>query len=220
MKNNIKTKEVLKWIFESFIWLGVLLLIIDFVTKQIVLHNMTVGQSITLIPGFLSIEYVVNYGMAFGINFNNELANRIIFVSVSLIGAVILITVYSKKVNKFGKFVKAAIMLMTSGCIGNLIDRAFYSASYLKYTTNGVVDWIAFDFGNYQFYRFNIADSCLVIGTIMLIVYLVLDETKDNKKIKAESGDNKSDGKVLSLEEKQRLEEKNKSKSSETDSQE
>ena len=54
----------------------------------------------------------------------------------------------------------------------------------------------------------------------MLIVYLVLDETKDNKKIKAESGDNKSDGKVLSLEEKQRLEEKNKSKSSETDSQE
>ena len=82
------------------------------------------------------------------------------------------------------------------------------------------MDWIAFDFGNYQFYRFNIADSCLVIGTIMLIVYLVLDETKDNKKIKAESGDNKSDGKVLSLEEKQRLEEKNQSKSSETDSQE
>ncbi|MGM9873521.1 MAG: signal peptidase II [Bacilli bacterium] len=205
MKNK-KVKEIFKWIFESFIWLGVLLLIIDFVTKQIVLHNMTVGQSITLIPGFLSIEYVVNYGMAFGINFNSQLANRIIFVSVSLIGAIILISVFAKKVNKLPKIAKAAIMLMTAGCIGNLIDRAFYSAEYLNYTTNGVVDWIAFDFGNYQFYRFNVADSCLVIGTIILIIYLIIDESKTSKKEKQEKPKENTE-KILSLDEKKRLEE-------------
>lgn len=214
MKNE-KIKNVIKWIFESFIWLGVILLIIDFVTKQIVLHNMTVGDSIPLIPGFLSIEYVVNYGMAFGINFNSQLANRIIFVSISLLGSIILIAVYAKKVNKFGKFVKAAIMLMISGCIGNLIDRAFYSAEYLNYTTNGVVDWIAFDFGNYKFYRFNIADSCLVIGTIMLIIYLVIEEIKESKNNKQEKQTSNNE-KILSLDEKQRIEENSVNSSNET----
>lgn len=209
-KKNI-TSNGLLWFFESFIWLGVLLLVADFVSKQIVLHLMKVGDQITLIPGFLSIQYVVNDGMAFGLEFRSPLVSRIIFVSISIIGSIALLLVYIKKFNSFNKFSKAALMLMSSGCIGNLIDRAFYSAKFLNYETNGVVDWIAFDFGKYSFPRFNIADSCLVIGTFMIIGYLIYAEAKEGNKTKRIE-DEKNKGKVMSMIEKQRLEDEEKTR--------
>jgi signal peptidase II len=179
LKGNIIT--VLKTIvsFSSFVWLAVLMFIIDIVSKQIVLNTMEVGQSIQLIPNFLSINYVINDGMAFGIDFRNAVLNRVMFAVISLIGAIILIGVFSYKYSTKTKLVKISLMLMISGCIGNLIDRAFYSAEYLGYTTNGVVDFIGFRFGNYDFPRFNVADSCLVIGTILLIVWLLISEFKE-----------------------------------------
>lgn len=206
LKNNTNLKSFLKWFFDSFIWLGILFLILDFVSKQIVLNLMNVGDSVTLIPGFLSIEYVVNDGMAFGLDFKSPLVSRIIFVSISIIGAIALILVYVKKINYFNKTIKLSLMLMTSGCIGNLIDRAFYSAKYLNYSTNGVVDWIAFDFGKYSFPRFNIADSVLVVGTFILIIYLFYSEFKDSLNKKETTQENKSSKeKIMSIEEKKRL---------------
>lgn len=204
-----KKEKVIKWFrwfFFSFIWLGVLLLIIDFVSKQIVLNTMSVGQTIEIIPHFFSFQYVVNDGMAFGLDFNNAITNRIIFITASVIGAILIVGIYVWKYKKLTKYVKACLMIIGAGCIGNLIDRAFYSAEYLHYTTNGVVDFIAFDFGTYAFPRFNIADSCLVIGTIMLVVWLFVSEAQDDKKKKAEERDKKANEKVLSLDEKKRLE--------------
>lgn len=180
--NKEKISKIFWNVFNSFVWLAVLLLIIDFVSKQIVLNNMTEGENIWLIPNFLSINYVVNDGMAFGIDFReNPVLNRVMFVVISIIGACILIPIYVVNYKKNNKLVKAALMLMISGCLGNLIDRAFYSASYLGTTTNGVVDFIGFTFGSYDFPRFNVADSCLVIGTGLLIVYLLILEFKEIK---------------------------------------
>ena len=177
-----KKSKIFNFIFASFIWLGVLLLVVDFVSKQIVLHSMKEGQIIELIPGFLSINYVVNDGMAFGIDFReNPVLNRVMFVVISLIGAGILIPIYVVNYKKNTKLVKIALMLMIAGCLGNLVDRAFYSASYLGTQTNGVVDFIGFDFGSYQFPRFNVADSCLVIGTGLLMLYLIICEVKELK---------------------------------------
>ncbi len=193
-----------KWFFYSFIWLGALLLIIDFISKQIVLNTMEVGESIDIIPSFFYFQYVVNDGMAFGLDFNNEITNRIIFISASIIGGILIIGFYAWKYKKLTKFSKASLMLMAAGCLGNLIDRMFYNASYLNYSTNGVVDFIAFDFGSYSFPRFNIADSCLVIGTIMLIVYLFVSEYKENKKEKCEVKNTQNNEKVLSNDEKQK----------------
>lgn len=188
--NPFKSKllKVLKFIvsFGSFIWLGALIFVVDIVSKQIVLNNMNVGQSIDLIPNFLSINYVINDGMAFGIDFRNVVLNRVMFAIISVIGAAILIGAYAYKYKNKTTLVKISLMLMISGCIGNLIDRAFYSAEYLGHTTNGVVDFIGFRFGSYDFPRFNVADSSLVIGTILLIVWLLISEVKELK-IKKES---------------------------------
>lgn len=173
-----KTKTILKFIFDSFIWLAVLLFVMDIVSKTIVMNNMTVGQRIDIIPKFFAFEFVYNKGMAFGINFGNDVANRVIFIVISVIGSIALITFFVLKYKTLNKYMKASLALMISGCVGNLIDRSFYE--------HGVVDFIAFDFGSYAFPRFNIADSCLVIGTIMLIVYLFVLEARDTLKKKKE----------------------------------
>lgn len=178
-----KLLKVLKFIisFGSFIWLGLLIFVVDLVSKQIILNNMSVGDSISLIPNFLSINYVINDGMAFGIDFRNAILNRVMFAIISVIGAAILIGAYSYKYKTKTTLVKISLMLMIAGCLGNLIDRAFYSAEYLGHTTNGVVDFIGFRFGTYDFPRFNVADSSLVIGTLLLIVWLILSEAKELK---------------------------------------
>ena len=92
---------------------------------------------------------------------------------------------------------------MLVGALGNLVDRLFYSPEFLKYSENGVVDFI--DFAIIWPFIFNIADSCVVIGVLILVVYLIVEEIKNvkqnrNKEVK-ETG-----GKVLSKEEQSRLE--------------
>ena len=178
-----KIIRALKWFFYSFIWLGVLLFVLDIVSKQIVKNNMNPGDNIWIIENFFEIQYVQNNGMAFGLDTGDKTANAIIFISVSVIGAAVLAFFLVKLWKKSGLLVRAALMLMLSGCIGNLVDRAFYvDAAGNHY----VVDFIGF-FGHPGFPRFNIADSCLVIGTFMLIIYLVIAEIKDYKnKNKAE----------------------------------
>lgn len=180
-ENIIKS---LKWFFFSYIWLAIVLFILDIVTKTIVKENMKVGQNIWLIPNFLSINYVQNNGMGFGIEFGNVMANTIIFILVSLIGAIALIIITWKFWKKLTGVSKAALMLMICGTIGNLIDRSFYIEADGQHF---VVDWIGFTFGSYNFPRFNVADSCLTIGTIMLIVFLfVVDIKSELKKKKQE----------------------------------
>lgn len=175
-------RPALRWFFFSFIWLGVLMFIIDIVTKQIVKNTMSVGQEIVWIPNFLSIHYVQNSGMAFGIELNDSTANAIFFIIVSIIGAAVLIGITIKYWKKLKALPRAALMLMISGTIGNLIDRAFYVEADGK--THFVVDWIGF-FGNPGFARFNIADACLTVGALILIVYLIvieiIEETKKKK---------------------------------------
>ncbi len=178
-------QKFFKWLWKSFAWLFLLMFVIDITTKQLIKNFMNVGDEIILIPNFLSIHYVENNGMAFGLNFGDDLANTIFFISISIIGFIIIagcMIYYRKKIHGVGL---ASGMLMLSGCFGNLIDRAFYTGQTPS-TINQhvVVDWIGFFGSDPGFARFNIADSCLVIGTIMLIIWLFVEEFKANKQKK------------------------------------
>jgi signal peptidase II len=179
--NKAKIKSWLLWFFNSFIWLAVLFFVVDLVTKLVVVANRDYilsrpgGQGIDLIPGFLAINYVENPGMAFGLGSDNDVVNRWIFVTVATIGTAIITTIYVKKFKQLNRITRACLMLMLVGAVGNLVDRLFYSFSDFK-----VVDWINF-YGIWS-WNFNIADSCIVVGTIILIIYLVINEVKENRK--------------------------------------
>lgn len=189
-----KFKKWMKSFFFSFIWLGLLMLILDLVSKQCIVafqDNIRAAgsQGVVLIPNFLAVNYLVNTNFIFGIQISNPLVNRIIYIIVGIILSSGLIAYYVVKHKKLSGFVKATLMLIIAGALGNLIDRLFYNADFLrylgpdgKYVENGVVDWINF-FGIWKF-NFNWADSCLVVGVIMLIIYLIVESIIDYKKEK------------------------------------
>ena len=200
--NENKFLKGLKWFFKSYIWLFILFFIIDIVTKRIIVANLAVGDSIELIPNFLWITYVQNTNAAFGMGFKYPEVNRWLFVVVATIGTAVVLTFYIKNFKKYNQYIKACLMLILVGALGNLVDRLFYADSGYA-----VVDWINFFDTDFWHWVFNIADSCVVVGAIMLAVYLIVEEVKEeNKKRKAEKA-LEQEGPILSKEEQERLQE-------------
>lgn len=211
-----KFLKALKWFFNSYIWLGVILFVIDIITKNIIVanqNNISGGENggIDIIPGFLGINYVINNRIVFGLNiFHNDIATRIVFIVVAL-AVVVGITIYLiKKWDKVNRFYRACFFMIMAGALGNAVDRIFYTAEYLNYLDSstgeyltGVVDWI--DFYGIWGFNFNIADSAVVVAAFMLIIYIIVMEIIEySKKKKLEPKQEKDNTKVLSKTEQEK----------------
>ena len=208
-----KLLKVLRWFFASYIWLGIILLAADIISKNaIILNQDNIGpDGVVLIPGFLRVNYLINKNVVFGWDvFKNATANRAVFIVVALLVVAGLIFFLIKKWDKLNKFYKACIMMIIAGALGNTIDRIFYSISYLNYIDpktgqyiTGVVDWIDF-YGVWSF-NFNIADSAVVVAAFMLIIYMIVVDIMDyRKKAKAAPKKKIDNEKVLSKSEQEK----------------
>ena len=210
-----KFKAGLKWFFESFIWLGIILFVIDIVTKNIIVaHGQEIIKfgGIVLIPNFLRINYIINENVAFGISLGSPLANRIVFSVIAIAVVVGLCVYFALKWGKISKFYRAIIFMVVAGALGNAVDRLFYSAEYLNNGgAQGVVDWIDF-YGIWRF-NFNIADSAIVVAAFMVIIAFIVEEIKEFRaKRKEEKALDNGEEKVLSTTEKEKNELLNKDK--------
>ena len=192
-------KAKLKWLFDSFIWLFVLGLIIDIVSKSVIKANMSEGDSIILIPHFLAITFSYNEAAAFGMGFKNAVVNRWIYIIVAFLAIGVILYFYISKFKTYKKFLKACLMCILVGAVGNLIDRFVYGK---------VIDFI--DFFGIWHAIFNVADSFIVVGVFMLVIYLIIQEVKDYKAKKAV--EEPVQGKVLSKTEKEKIEADNEEK--------
>ncbi len=138
-----------------YIFIGTLLIIIDQTIKYLVHNNIVLGQLYPLIEDFLYITYVRNTGIAFGLFKNNN-----IFMII-LISFIILVLLYLYKKEESKVFtLSIPVTLLISGAIGNLIDRIYYGF---------IIDYINFPFWP----AFNLADSLVVIGSILLAFHLL-----------------------------------------------
>ena len=161
----------LKWFYQSCIWLFIVLLTIDIVTKQLVAHSGVQPGSQVADWGFVHINYVLNYNAAFGLGTGNEIASRILYLVIASLVTAGLVTYLILKRKETKLFIRACLVLIITGAIGNMIDRIFYGPYY------AVVDWI--DFYWFWGYNFNIADSCIVVAAFMMIIYIIVLEVKD-----------------------------------------
>lgn len=138
-------------------------IIVDQITKflaSIYLDN------IDIIPGFFSLTYVENKGAAWGI-LNNS---TIVLVGIS----VIVLLIISKYISSTIEFTKSSVVsygLLIGGIFGNLIDRIFRGF---------VIDFFNFNILGYHFPVFNIADTMIVIGVILMFIE-VIGDTYGNK---------------------------------------
>jgi signal peptidase II len=146
-----------------YIILAVFIVIIDQGTKYLAIIRLKDKQPISIINNFLQLKYVENRGAAFGILQNKQMP-LIIFTFLILIG----IIYYLYKNRKLTKISKISLWGIIGGSIGNLIDRI---------RLNFVVDYIDVNFwGYYDFPVFNLADSFLVVFTILLSILVFTEK--------------------------------------------
>ena len=175
--NKEKIINSIKFFFKSFLWVIPVLLVLDIVSKQVAQANLSTGKMVTFIPHLIGFELTYNDGAAFSL-FGNlpEVPRRILLISFSTIGAIVMIVVLAMKYKKLNWWYKSSLYLMLAGCIGNFIDRVFYEKGL-------VIDFIRFIFWE-KFAIFNLADVFLVIGAFLLIIAVVIEEIQDNFKMK------------------------------------
>ena len=199
----------LKWLYKSYILLGVLLLAIDIITKQIIMHSGVTPPGIVAKWGFVNITYVLNTKAAFGIGADNPDVSRTIYLIVATLISAGLITYLILKRKGMKLFIRAALIMVVTGAVGNMIDRIFYGGLQGGRALFGgaVVDWIDFYWIPGWVWNFNIADSCIVVAAFMLIIYIIVAEVKDYRERNKNKVKTVNDHqKVLSKSEKEKLE--------------
>ncbi len=138
--------------------LSLILAIIDQVSKLLILRGTTLNNSLAIIKNFFYITYTHNTGAAFSI-FTGK---RLFLIVITIIVLIIIINYIKKnKITKKAELI--ALSLVMGGSIGNLIDRIVYGY---------VIDFIDIKIFGYDFPVFNIADSFITIGVILLILTL------------------------------------------------
>ncbi len=138
--------------------IGGLVIILDQITKAIILYSMPLYHSISVIPEFFSITHIHNPGGAFGFMADQSPVLRsMIFLFFSSL-AVCLIFYFYKKTPKEYSLLAAGFALILGGAIGNLIDRIRFGK---------VVDFLDFYVGSFHWPAFNVADSAISIGMVI-----------------------------------------------------
>ena len=151
------------------LFVSVLLVFADQISKILIRTNMSLYESIPVITNFFNLTYITNDGMAFGINFPFGIY---IFSTISLIFTVFLFW-YLWTIKEDGVVIRTGVALIIAGAVGNLIDRIFLGS---------VVDFLDFMIGNYHWYVFNFADSYVTIGMgFILYDSFFLEPKKENK---------------------------------------
>lgn len=148
--------------------IALFVIVLDQITKWLIVKNMELGESIEIIQDFLYITSHRNRGAAWGI-----LQGQMWFFYVITVIVVIGLVYYLRKMGRQSMLLGVSLGLMLGGAIGNFIDRI---------VRKEVVDFINTYIFSYNFPIFNIADSALTIGVGLMIIYMLLEEKLSKEK--------------------------------------
>jgi signal peptidase II len=159
---------------KFFIIVTVAVIAVDHVVKWIVMSTMRLNQTIRIIDDYFTISYIMNSGIAFGLFDDHPFPHKsILLIIVSLLALGIILYIFLS-LPKQVKLSGLAMGLIFGGAIGNLIDRI---------VRGRVVDFLDFDFPDIhirllnihmtRWPTFNVADSCVLVGIIMLLIIII-----------------------------------------------
>ncbi|WP_100011030.1 signal peptidase II [Lentibacillus sediminis] len=152
--------------FKYYLLAGIIIAI-DQLTKWIVVRTMEIGERIPVFENFFYLTSHRNSGAAWGI-LEGQMMFFYIITVIFVIGAVY----YMEKYAREDKLLAISLGLVLGGAIGNFIDRLLHQE---------VVDFFDFYLFGYNFPIFNVADSALTIGVILVIIATIFDETQKGK---------------------------------------
>ncbi|MEE8561511.1 MAG: signal peptidase II [Gemmatimonadota bacterium] len=151
-------------------------LALDVATKLWVVQNMVLHESISVFGDFVRLTYTHNPGAAFGINIGEH--SRLFFLVLSILALGVLTMIYratptSDRLRLF------AVALVGAGAIGNILDRLRYE--------RGVVDFLDVGIGAHRWWVFNVADSAVTVGAVLLLISYLLEERRERASGRAET---------------------------------
>ena len=150
--------------YAVFIGIALIVVLIDQVSKSLVLSQIAPHQIIPVIPGFFNIVFVENRGMAFGIFNQAKPGFAFIFLLATTIAAIGVIIIFFFRAKRNHQWLTIGLSLILGGALGNLIDRI-----QLGY----VIDFLDFFLAGYHWPAFNMADSAVTVGTLWLLFNVI-----------------------------------------------
>jgi len=148
-----------------YIWITLaVVVVLDRLSKILVQSNMSLGESIPVIPHFFHLTYILNSGAAFGM-----LSGKRWFFIISSILVLGVIIYIQRELPSKNRLMRFCMGLIGGGALGNLLDRLFVGK---------VIDFLDFKVWSYIF---NIADAALVVGAILL-AFLILRQDSLTKR--------------------------------------
>lgn len=153
-----------------FLWISLLVLILDVMSKQWVVANMALYESIQVMP-FFNLTYVRNYGAAFSFLHDASGWQRWFFSAIAIIVSLIIVT-WMKAASRAEKRLPIAFAFILGGAIGNLYDRIAYGY---------VIDFLDFYIQQWHWPAFNVADSAIFIGASLMVIDMLVTPRNDAK---------------------------------------
>ena len=134
---------------------------IDQITKALVRANLQLGESRTVIAGFLDFAHVQNTGAAFGMLNDVDFPYKPFVIVVIAAIALLAIAAYGAQLGFHDRIARVGLAMILGGAFGNLVDRAF---------AGHVVDFVEVYWRNLHFWAFNVADAAITVGAILVIL--------------------------------------------------
>ncbi len=162
----------LKGKLGAFAGTAVTILALDMLTKYLVQQTLTPYDQISVFGELFRLTYIFNRGAAFGLHLGPY--SRFIFLALAFVALGVLLVMY-RHTAAHDRLRLFAIGAISGGALGNVIDRIR--------SADGVVDFLDFGIGNLRWPVFNIADTAVTIGAILLLASLwAEDQRRDQSK--------------------------------------
>lgn len=145
--------------------LGIAIIFLDQVTKLLVVKFMELGESIPLIDGFLYLTSHRNEGAAWGM-----LQGRMWLFYIITVFVIVVLVMFYKREAKTSLLLQTSLVLLMAGAIGNFIDRLLFQK---------VVDFVDTVIFGYDFPIFNVADTSLTAGVILMVIQIFFFDKGD-----------------------------------------
>jgi signal peptidase II len=147
---------------EWFLMTAIVLL--DQLTKYLVVCHLDLHESAIVIPGFLDFTHVRNTGAAFGLLNAVDFPGKAVVIALVAFVALLVMASYAAQLPPAHRLARTGLTLVLGGAAGNLIDRI---------RQGYVVDYVDAYWRGWHFWAFNVADAAITIGVILIVLDLL-----------------------------------------------
>jgi signal peptidase II len=140
--------------------IAALVVVLDRLTKWVVSQRITLHDSVDVIPGIFRLTHVQNQGAAFGLFSESPSEWKVAMLILFSVAALAVVSALLWKNGNAMNATAIALSLVFGGALGNLWDRV---------SSGRVIDFLDFYVGSHHWPAFNIADSAIVVGALLLL---------------------------------------------------